>query len=84
MTYADRYKGILYIIHGMMDDNVHMQNIIQLVDKLQDMKKHFELMIYPGSRHGWGGPKATHLRNETYRFYYKYLLEKEFPENLFK
>ena len=84
MTYADRYKGMLYIIHGMMDDNVHMQNIIQLVDKLQDMKKHFELMIYPGSRHGWGGPKATHLRNETYRFYYKYLLEKEFPENLFK
>jgi dipeptidyl-peptidase-4 len=83
ITYADRYKGMLYIIHGTMDDNVHMQNILQLIDKLQDLKKHFELMIYPGGRHGWGGPKATHLRNETYRFYYKHLLEKDFPVNLF-
>jgi dipeptidyl-peptidase-4 len=84
MTYADRYKGMLRIVHGTMDDNVHMQNSIQLIDKLQDLKKHFEFMIYPGGRHGWGGPKAAHLRNETYRFYYTYLLEKEFPENLFK
>jgi len=84
MTYADRYKGMLRIVHGTMDDNVHMQNSIQLIDKLQDLKKHFEFMIYPGGRHGWGGPKAAHLRSETYRFYYTYLLEKEFPENLFK
>lgn len=83
MTYADRYKGMLRIVHGTMDDNVHMQNSLQLVDKLQDLKKHFEFMLYPGGRHGWGGAKAVHLRNETYRFYYKYLLEKEFPENLF-
>ncbi|MDI6766976.1 MAG: DPP IV N-terminal domain-containing protein [Bacteroidota bacterium] len=84
MTFADRYKGMLRIVHGMMDDNVHMQNSIQLINKLQEHNKHFEFMLYPGERHGWGGTKATHLRNETYRFYYKYLLEKELPENLFK
>jgi hypothetical protein len=84
MTYADKYKGMLRIVHGAMDDNVHMQNSIQLIDKLEDLGKHFEFMLYPGERHGWGGPKATHLRNETYRFYYKYLLEKEFPEKLFQ
>jgi dipeptidyl-peptidase-4 len=83
LTWVDKYKGILRIVHGTMDDNVHMQNILQLVNALEDSKKHFELMIYPGGRHGWGGPKATHLRNENYRFYYKYLLDKEFPENLF-
>jgi dipeptidyl-peptidase 4 len=83
LNWIDRYKGILRIVHGTMDDNVHMQNILQLVNALEDSKKHFELMIYPGGRHGWGGPKATHLRNENYRFYYKYLLEKEFPDNLF-
>ncbi|MBI5021574.1 MAG: S9 family peptidase [Ignavibacteriales bacterium] len=83
LTWTDRYKGLLRIVHGTMDDNVHMQNILQLVSKLEDSKKHFELMIYPGGRHGWGGPKATHLRNENYRFYYKYLLEKNFPDNLF-
>jgi len=83
MTYADKYKGMLRIVHGAMDDNVHMQNSIQLIDKLEDLGKHFEFLLYPGERHGWGGPKATHLRNETYRFYYRYLLEKEFPEKLF-
>jgi dipeptidyl-peptidase 4 len=83
MTYADKYKGLLYIIHGTMDDNVHMQNSMQLIDKLETLKKHFEFLVYPGGRHGFGGPKATHLRNETYRFYYQYLLGKEFPEQLF-
>jgi dipeptidyl-peptidase-4 len=83
ITYADKYKGKLLIVHGTMDDNVHMQNTIQFIDKLEDLNKDFELMLYPGGRHGWGGPKATHLRNEVYRFYYRYLLDKEFPEQLF-
>jgi len=48
------------------------------------LNKHFETMFYPGGRHGWGGQKALHLRLETYRFYYEYLLRKEFPEDLFK
>jgi dipeptidyl-peptidase-4 len=84
LTHAEKYKGLLQIVHGSMDDNVHMQNSIQLVDRLEDLGKHFELMIYPGGRHGWGGAKAVHSRNETYRFYYKYLLGKDFPEDLFK
>lgn len=83
LTYANKYKGLLRLVHGTMDDNVHMQNSIQLVDALQDLGKHFEFMVYPGGRHGWGGAKAIHARNESYRFYYQYLLEKEFPEKLF-
>jgi dipeptidyl-peptidase-4 len=84
LTHANKYKGLLRIIHGTMDDNVHMQNSIQLIDTLQNLNKHFEFLIYPGGRHGWGGPKATHLRSETMRFYYQNLLEKPFPEELFK
>jgi dipeptidyl-peptidase-4 len=84
LTHADKYKGILRLVHGTMDDNVHMQNTIQLVDKFEDLGKQFELMVYPGGRHGWGGPKAIHVRNDTYRFYYQYLLQKGFPEDLFK
>lgn len=83
MTHADKYKGgdrsMLRIVHGTMDDNVHMQNSIQLVDKLQDLGKEFEFMLYPGQRHGWGGPKAKHQRIEDYKFYYKYLLGREMP-----
>jgi dipeptidyl-peptidase-4 len=83
MEYADRYKGVLRIVHGTMDDNVHMQNSIQLVSKLEDLGKHFEFAIYPGGRHGWGGAKAVHNRVEMARFLYRYLLEKPFPEEEF-
>ena len=82
LTYVDRYKGVLRIMHGDMDDNVHMQNTIQLIDALQNAGKHFELMVYPGGRHGWTGPKVTHDRVERIRFYYQYLLEKPVPEAL--
>jgi len=84
LTYVNKYKGLLRIMHGDMDDNVHMQNTIQLVDKLENANKHFELMIYPGGRHGWGGIKSAHDKSERYRFYYKNLLNKPVPEELLK
>ena len=79
MTYADKYKGLLRIYHGTMDDNVHLQNSLQLVKKLQDVKKHFEFMVYPGGRHGWGGNQQFHSTNENNAFIYKNLLKKEVP-----
>lgn len=69
LTYAKNLKGKLYIYHGEMDDNVHMQNSIYFISKLQDEGKTFKFMIYPGGRHGWGGPKAIHVRNETNSFW---------------
>ncbi len=38
-----------------MDDNVHAQNSLQLVDALQRADKDFEIMVYPRNRHGIGG-----------------------------
>ena len=37
-----------------MDDNVHVQNTVQLIDELQKADKDFEVMIYPRARHGLG------------------------------
>jgi dipeptidyl-peptidase 4 len=79
MTYANRYKGLLRIVHGTSDDNVHIQNSLVLINKLEDMKKHFEFMAYPGERHGIIGLKGLHNRAEAFRFYYQYLLEKPMP-----
>ena len=79
LTYTDRYKGLLRIIHGTSDDNVHMQNSLQLINKLEDSKKHFELMMYPGERHGIGGMKGQHNRLESYQFIYDNLLNKRMP-----
>jgi len=74
---------LLRIVHGTTDDNVHFQNSLQLIDTLQNLRKHFEAMVYPNERHSIGSPKSDHARMESLRFYYKYLLEKEFPEEVF-
>ena len=84
LTYTDKYKGMLQVVHGVIDDNVHLQNSIQLISKLQDQKKDFEFMIYSGGRHGWGGNKGQHFQNLKTKFIYKYLLEKEVPKGLLK
>lgn len=84
MTHASNYKGMIQIVHGMIDDNVHMQNSIQFISKLQDLKKDFEFMPYSGGRHGWGGAKGLHFQNMKTKFIYKYLLEKEVPKAMLK
>ncbi len=84
LTYVNNYKGLLRLMHGDMDDNVHIQNTTQLVDQLTNTNKHFELMIYPGSRHGFGPSKSAHDRAERFRFYYKNLLDRDVPEGLIK
>jgi dipeptidyl-peptidase-4 len=69
LTFVKNFKGKLFLTHGDMDDNVHMQNSIYLISRLEDEGKSFEFMLYPEGRHGWGGPKATHSRNEENNFW---------------
>ena len=84
LTHADKYKGMLQIAHGIIDDNVHLQNSTQFASKLQELKKDFEMMTYSGGRHGWGGNKGLHFQNLKTKFIYKYLLDKNVPEGLLK
>ena len=84
LTHAGKYKGGLQLVHGIIDDNVHLQNSINFISKLQDDKKDFEFMPYSGSRHGWPGNKWLHYLNMKTRFIYKNLLEKEVPKSMLK
>ena len=77
LTWADQLEGKLLITHGTIDDNVHMQNTIQLVDKLEDLYKEFELHLYPNQRHGIRGLKRNHLTREQVKFWFRYFLDKE-------
>jgi dipeptidyl-peptidase-4 len=53
---AGNLNGKLLLIHGGIDDNVHVQNTLQLAYELQKANKQFELMIYPTQRHGLTNP----------------------------
>lgn len=81
LTHVDKYKGYLLITHGTMDDNVHMQNTIQLIDKLQDLNRDFELMLYPNARHGVRGPKRSHSIRENVQFWFRHFLNRELTTN---
>ncbi|HEV2836367.1 MAG TPA: S9 family peptidase [Pyrinomonadaceae bacterium] len=60
---AKNLHGKLLLIHGAIDDNVHMQNTLQFVYELQKAGKQFELMLYPKSRHGVTDPLLLkHMR----------------------
>jgi dipeptidyl-peptidase-4 len=48
----------LLLYHGMADDNVLFTNSTRLMSALQEAGKPFELMTYPGKKHGIRG-KAT-------------------------
>ncbi|MEO6596991.1 MAG: DPP IV N-terminal domain-containing protein [Planctomycetota bacterium] len=60
--------GHLVLLHGTMDDNVHMQNTMQLVWELQKAgKQDFELMVYPRSRHGLNRSVSGHSEEFQWR-----------------
>lgn len=61
---AAKVHGRMLIVHGMMDDNVHVQNATRLVRALQNAGKSFDMMFYPENRHGVGGRHWTRLQNE--------------------
>jgi dipeptidyl-peptidase-4 len=60
---AKDLHGKLLLIHGAIDDNVHIQNTVQFVYELQKAGKQFQLMVYPKSRHGVTDPVLVkHMR----------------------
>jgi dipeptidyl-peptidase-4 len=74
MTHAKNLKGVLLLMHGDMDDNVHMQNSVQLIDALMDEGKMFEYMVFPNQRHGFGGKKRENASRRSVDFWFKHLL----------
>jgi dipeptidyl-peptidase-4 len=54
--YAKDLHGKLLLIHGAIDDNVHIANTIQFLYELQKSGKQVQLMVYPKSRHGVTDP----------------------------
>jgi dipeptidyl-peptidase-4 len=76
LTYAERLRDPLMIIHGMADDNVLFTNSTALFKRLQDLGKPFDVMTYPGSKHGLlrhtdTGPHAYAMIKRFFDLYLK-------------
>jgi dipeptidyl-peptidase 4 len=74
---AKNLHGDLLLLHGTIDDNVHMQNTVQFMYELQKAGKPFRLMVYPKSRHGITDPLlVTHMRTTMMQFIQDTVLRK--------
>ena len=66
---AKDLSGKLLLVHGTLDDNVHMQNTIRLAYELQKAGKPFELMVYAKSGHGVTDPMLNkHMQTMMFEF----------------
>jgi dipeptidyl-peptidase-4 len=60
LTHVEKLRGKLLLVHGMADDNVLFQNSVLLMDALQRARIPFDMMAYPGKKHGIRG-QATRI-----------------------
>ncbi|MET3876646.1 prolyl oligopeptidase family serine peptidase [Chitinophaga sp. OAE865] len=57
--FAEGLKGKLLMCHGMVDTNVHFQDIVRLSQRLIELgKNNWELAVYPVEDHGFTTPSS--------------------------
>jgi len=57
--FAEGLEGDLLIAHGMVDVNVHFQDVVRLSQRLIELGKHnWEMAIYPVEDHGFVEPSS--------------------------
>jgi dipeptidyl aminopeptidase/acylaminoacyl peptidase len=57
--FAEGLKNPLLICHGVVDTNVHFQDVVRLVQRLIELRKeNWELAIYPVEGHGFRNPSS--------------------------
>lgn len=59
----------LLLVHGMADDNVLFGNTTAVMSALQKRGQAFELMAYPGAKHGLSGADLLHRLRVTEDFF---------------
>jgi dipeptidyl-peptidase-4 len=71
---AANLKGHLLLAHGTGDDNVHIENTVQFIQKLIEAGIPYDLQIYPRKTHSIAGPDVrTQLFNRILAHFEEYL-----------
>ena len=75
INFAEGLKGRLLLIHGSGDDNVHYQGTERLVNRLVELGKPFDLMVYPNRSHSISEGKGTseHVHRSIARYFLDHL-----------
>lgn len=68
-AHLDGLSSKLLLLHGMADDNVLFSNSTRLMSALQARGLPFELMTYPGAKHGLHGSDNLHRLRTTADFF---------------
>ena len=63
-------KGKLLLVHALMDENVHFQHTADLIDALVTENKPFDLLVFPGERHGYRSPAARRYASRKAAAYF--------------
>ena len=73
INFAEGLQGKLLVIHGSGDDNVHVQGTEKLINRLIELGKPFDAMIYPNRSHSISeGPGTT---PHIYKLIARYFVE---------
>jgi dipeptidyl-peptidase-4 len=75
INFAEGLQGRLLVVHGSGDDNVHYQGTERLVNRLVELGKPFDLMVYPNRTHSISeGPGTTaHVYQLIARYFIEHL-----------
>jgi dipeptidyl-peptidase-4 len=71
--FAAGLEGRLLLVHGTADDNVHYQGTERLVNRLIELGKPFDMMVYPNRTHAIKEGDGT--RFHVYSLIARYLTE---------
>ncbi|HEY1044282.1 MAG TPA: S9 family peptidase [Telluria sp.] len=75
-AHLDGLKSPLLLVHGMADDNVLFTNTTKLIDELVNRGVQFELMTYPGAKHGISARAGQrHVYGLIDAFFRKHLID---------
>jgi dipeptidyl-peptidase-4 len=71
---AASLRGRLLLVHGTGDDNVHLENSVQFVQKLIEAGIPYDLQLYPRKTHSLAGSNVRqHLYHRILAHFEEYL-----------
>lgn len=69
INHVGKLEGNYLLVHGMADDNVHLQNTTEMISAMVNADKQFDLFVYPNKNHGiYGGNTRYHLFKKMTNF----------------